>query len=50
MTNIEYLPPYFKMVVHELGKNHGAILATGECEPADAELFGCLIHSTSMVA
>jgi len=54
VTNVEDFAPRFEVIVHNLGKDHCAVLATGEGEPTDAKffvrLFLMLLHSTNMVA
>lgn len=54
VTNVEDFAPRFEVIVHNLGKNHRAILAAGEGEPTDAKFFARLflrlLHSTNMVA
>ncbi len=50
MADIEHFSPGFEMIVHELGKNHGAVFAAGESEPTDSKFPRCSIHNTGMVA
>ena len=50
MANVEYLSPGLEMIVHNLGKNHGAVFAAREREPTDTEFFVLLFHTGDMVA
>ncbi len=50
VTDVQNFAPLLEMVVHEFGKNHGAVFATREREPADAEFFLVLFHNADMVA
>ena len=50
MANVEHLAPGLEMIVHKFGKNHGAVFAAGEGEPADTEFFVLLFHTGDMVA
>lgn len=50
VTNVQDLPPRFEVIVHDFGKDHRAVFATGEGEPSDPEFFVCWLHSTNMVA
>lgn len=55
MADVQDFPPHLEVIVHNLGKDHRAVFATGECEPAYPEFFvrlfhTILLHSTDMVA
>lgn len=50
MANVEHFAPGLEVIVHEFGKNHRAVFATREGEPADTEFFVLLFHTGDMVA
>jgi hypothetical protein len=54
VANVEDFAPRFEVIIHNFGKDHRAVFATGEGEPADPEFFVFvflrLLHSTNMVA
>ena len=50
MANVEHFAPGLEVIVHEFGKNHRAVFAAGEGEPADTEFFVLLFHTGDMVA
>lgn len=47
---VEDFPPCLEVVVHDFGKDHGAVFATGEGEPADPEFFLWRFHMSRMVS
>lgn len=50
VANVEHFAPGLEVIVHEFSKDHCAVFAAGEGEPADTEFFVLLFHTGDMVA